>query len=366
MQKINLSDFGFRQLQIETKAACNMACSFCPYPLKEDKKSKLAFDEIKKIINQIDPNDKEFKYITFSQFNEPLLDNRIFEIIEYAQSCGFKVLMITNGLLLNKEKNIEGILRLKPDVKISLQVLDKTTHKDARGLNLDLEKYVQTIVDFCKKAKNQPINITIDIGSNYNDKKYSFYLKKLLGIQTGDPSIPKDTFSTINDLKRYLKYFYDISDTEYKKSFLPFFENNKVNEIFNKDYFFQKGFNMFNNIIIKIKLFHYGRKIKDFKPRNNNFSCGTEILAVQADGHVAPCCLAYDDSISLGKVFDSSLEKILEDNQFLKNLRDVNGKKHITCRKCYGEPTTRGVFFRNLYDFLPKNFKDSKFINFLK
>jgi len=25
-----------------------MACSFCPYPLKEDKKSKLAFDEIQK------------------------------------------------------------------------------------------------------------------------------------------------------------------------------------------------------------------------------------------------------------------------------------------------------------------------------
>ena len=49
-----------------------------------------------------------------------------------------------------------------------------------------------------------------------------------------------------------------------------------------------------------------------------------------------------------------------------KNLRDVNGKKHITCRKCFGEPTSRGVFFRNLYDFLPKNFKDSKFINFLK
>ena len=44
---------------------------------------------------------------------------------------------------INKEKNIEGILRLKPDVKISLQVLDNKTHKDARGLNLDLEKYVQ-------------------------------------------------------------------------------------------------------------------------------------------------------------------------------------------------------------------------------
>ena len=37
MKKLNLSNFGFNILQIETKAACNMACSFCPYPLKDDK-----------------------------------------------------------------------------------------------------------------------------------------------------------------------------------------------------------------------------------------------------------------------------------------------------------------------------------------
>ena len=39
--KINLSDYGFNILQIETVAACNMACGFCPYPLKTDKVSKL-------------------------------------------------------------------------------------------------------------------------------------------------------------------------------------------------------------------------------------------------------------------------------------------------------------------------------------
>ena len=102
MEKIILSNFGFRILQIETKAACNMACSFCPYPLKEDKTSSLEMNEIKKIINQISSGDKEFKYITFSQFNEPLLDSRIFEIIEYTKRLGHKIYFITNGFLLNK------------------------------------------------------------------------------------------------------------------------------------------------------------------------------------------------------------------------------------------------------------------------
>ena len=106
---INLSEFGFNILQIESYAACNIECSFCPYPLKDDKESKLNTDEIKNVIDQINPNDPKFDYITFSQFNEPLLDSRIFELIEYAQNKGLNVLLITNGLLLNKKKNIENI-----------------------------------------------------------------------------------------------------------------------------------------------------------------------------------------------------------------------------------------------------------------
>ena len=167
MEKINLSDFGFRILQIETKAACNMACSFCPYPLKEDKISSLDMDEIKKIINQINVQDKEFRYITFSQFNEPLLDSRIFEIIEYTKSLGHKVYFITNGLLLNKQKNRDELIRLKPDIKISLQIIEKAKHYKGRGLNMDLLNYSKTIFNFCKQAKNQDVNITIDIGCNF-------------------------------------------------------------------------------------------------------------------------------------------------------------------------------------------------------
>ena len=73
-----------------------------------------------------------------------------------------------------------------------------------------------------------------------------------------------------------------------------------------------------------------------------------------SDGNVVPCCLAYDDSISLGKVAKSSLHEILHHNEFIKNLRNKNGKKHITCRKCFGAPTQRGVIFKNIVNRLPK------------
>ena len=178
MEKITLSDYGYDCLQIETASACNMACTFCPYPLKEDKTTKLPVNEIKNIIDQVNPEDKKFRHIDFSLFNEPLLDSRVFEVAEYAKKSGFKILMTTNGILLNKEKNVTNILNLKPEVVISLQVLDTSTHKEARGLNLDLDRYVKPIIDFCIKAKNKDFNVQVDIGCNYNSK-LSFYLKKI-------------------------------------------------------------------------------------------------------------------------------------------------------------------------------------------
>ena len=81
--KLKLSDFGFSILQIETKSNCNMACKFCPYPIREDNKSVMLESDVFKLIDQIDPSDKDFEYVCFSQYNEPLLDANIFKYISY-------------------------------------------------------------------------------------------------------------------------------------------------------------------------------------------------------------------------------------------------------------------------------------------
>ena len=364
MEKINLSDYGYDCLQIETASACNMACSFCPYPLKEDKTTKLALQDIKNIIDQINPNDKKFRHIDFSLFNEPLLDSsRFFEIAEYAKKSGFKVLMTTNGVLLNKEKNVNGILNLKPEVVISLQVLDTNIHKTARGLNLDLDRYVKPIIDFCIKAKNKDFNVQVDIGCNYNSK-FSYYLKKVLGVSTGDPSVPRDVKTTISRLREILKMFYDVSDDEYKEKSRALIDIKEIKKFFDKDYAHQEGCNIYKNVKIKMRCFWYGRKQKEYKPINNNFICNTNNLGILADGHIVPCCLAYNQDLSLGKVSESSLKNVLDNNKFLYNLRKKGGEKHINCRKCFGEPTHRGVFVKNLYYALPEKIRYSKFIQF--
>lgn len=355
-KKIKITEYGFDILQIETTAACNMACSFCPYPLKTDKSSKLDYNDIYKLLDLIDVEDNQFKYVTFSQFNEPLLDKRIFKILEYCNEKKIPTLFITNGLLLNKQNNLDGLLKFGKKIKISLQVLDQTKHKDARGLNIELERYLKTILNFCLLAKNKKdIDITIDLGCNFNDNKINYFLKKILGIQTGDPSVPKDLSTTMNIFSKYAKYFYDISDIKYQSSLEKLKDPGNY---FNSEYLNQDGYKIFTNITLKLKPFFYGRRIKEFYPIDNNFSCDSKILSILADGNVVPCCLAYDDSISMGNIKNDSLKVILDSGKkFLNNLRTNNLEKHETCKKCYGEPTKRGVFIRNIWNKLPINIK---------
>lgn len=364
MSELKLSDYGFNILQIESTAACNMACSFCPYPLKDDKTSKLELTKIYSLLDQLDSKDHGLEYITFSQFNEPLLDNRIFEILDYCNKKNLPVLFITNGLLLNKEKNVENLLKYQPKIKISLQVLDEKKHKDARGLNLELDRYVSTVVKFCKVVKNTNIDLTIDLGCNFNENKFNYNLRKIFGIQTGDPSAPKTVDQTMNMFSKFIDYFYSITDEPYKKNF----QNLKnYKDFFKKNNYDQNGYKIYDNVTLKLKTFFFGRRISSFSPINDNFACGSKILGILADGSVVPCCLAYEDSISLGNVNNLNLRDILNNGKsFLFNLRTKNQKKHDTCKKCFGEPTRRGAIVRNLYNLLPLKIKNSTWMNSLK
>ena len=198
-------------------------------------------------------------------------------------------MFITNGLLLNKEKNVENLIKYGSQIKISLQVLDAKKHKDARGLNLELDRYVKGVIDFCIKVKNlKNLDITIDLGCNFNEKKINYYVKKILGVQVGDPSVPKDLSSSMNMFAKFLRYFYDISDTKYKNSLEKLKNPNKY---FDNDYLKQDGFKIFDNITLKLKPFFYGRRINEFFPINNNFSCNSSILGILADGNVVPVAL---------------------------------------------------------------------------
>jgi radical SAM protein with 4Fe4S-binding SPASM domain len=349
---MKLIDYGFSVIQIETKSSCNMACQFCPYPLREDKTALMDDDLVYKTIDQVSNMDLTgFEYITFSQFNEPLLDKRIFDYVEYAHKHKLKTYFVTNALLLSKSSVREQLLDVSPSIiKISLQTINKYRDFGAiRGITMDIDKYFNTIYAFLSGSLNCSSRINIDIGSNFLSKS-KYIAKKLLGVSFGDPSVAMNLGDLEDDIIQFLDGLVQYDSTfKYNRSLLgEFLMNTSV------DYVGEEGFALAPNIRLKIKKFIYGRRIQEYLPAYNRFSCNNRILGILSDGSVVPCCLAYDDSISMGNINEKTLEEILsQGTDFLGNLRGHNNcGKHETCKKCFGEPTKRGLAANMVYEEL--------------
>lgn len=171
-------------LQIQTVSSCNGSCYFCPYPESWHKHnpgsmSKKVFSEI---INEV----SQYQIAKFCPYfeNEPLLDPKLFDRIEYAISkLDFKVLeLATNASVLDKQK-IDNIVSLFPSVRnqiwISFHGIDKDSFESIMGL--DFETCKANVLALIEKAQNHNINILI-CGSGMprisNDKMPSWFNKK--------------------------------------------------------------------------------------------------------------------------------------------------------------------------------------------
>lgn len=85
-----------KRVYLEITNACNLNCSFCT-----NKKGTnfMSLDDIDNYLNQI----KEFgNYIYLHVLGEPLLHPSFNEILKLLDDKGFKLQLVTNGILLNK------------------------------------------------------------------------------------------------------------------------------------------------------------------------------------------------------------------------------------------------------------------------
>jgi radical SAM protein with 4Fe4S-binding SPASM domain len=340
MEKANLHKFGRTILQIETIAACNMSCCFCPYALKEDKRSILPSNVVHLILDEIDPKQDGFEYVTFSQFNEPLLDRRIFDFIRHAKDNGISTLFITNGLLLSNPSIRLKLLQAEPEqIKISIQTLDRKTFCSMRGANAVFDEYIGGIAAFLNDAKGAAPEVTLDVACNFLTTKM-WIVKTILGLTKGDPSVP----SSVNVLQASIDEFLTALGHLIPNLFVNTADLSKFLRVATPYYVSEQGYKIAENIHIKIKPFMYGRRITEFHPSQHPIICNNRMLGVLADGSVVPCCLIYNSTLSLGNVRDTSLREILEGKaSFLLGLRDKASPKPLICRKCLGQPTRRGV-----------------------
>jgi radical SAM protein with 4Fe4S-binding SPASM domain len=337
--KVDITKYGYTVLQIETIASCNMACTFCAYPTRDDQQSRLPEDLVHQALLSVNAKGNNFQHVCFSQFNEPLMDPRVSGFIRFAQEQGFRTKLITNGLLLQNQAVVDRLLEAPPDqLKISLQTPRREQYEEVRGVMLDFDRYIEGIQQFLSRARHEPFEVVVDVGCNFLSPIGSWG-RKVLGLRHGDPAVPNSVNQMLPDIREFLKGLADI-DSGFDFS-LRDAEEQIVNAT--SKYWEEDGLKLSSNIRFKIKPFGYGRRLKDFAPTNEAIACTNNVLGVLADGSVVPCCMAYNTNLAMGNLRESALSTILDLNlPLIDRIKGKTNQKPEVCKRCLGQPTRRG------------------------
>ncbi len=237
---------------LEITNVCNLNCLFCP---KTDRKKHcMTPDEFEILTNKLSG---KIEFLYFHLMGEPLLNPHLPRFIRRAKEKGFVPIVTTNGTLLSDAHEVIDAIPYK--VQISLH------SQEGNGIE-EFEKYIQQVMTFAQEAS---LHGTIVVLRLWNEGGYNKQNKKLLELI--ENHVPKP-WQKRNDGWKMATNLY----IEYDRMFeWP----DSQHEVYKEEAFFC------------------------YALRNQ--------IGVLADGCVVPCCLDHNGDITLGNLFEQSLEEIL-------------------------------------------------------
>ena len=272
----------FAKVYVEISNICNLSCSFCPGTTRKPK--RMTENEFKIVLEKI----KDYTdYIYFHLLGEPLCHPDLDKFLKIAEDMQFKVIITTNGTLLNKNK--DTLLNSNSHYKtvISLHSFEANDNK------LSFEKYLDDCFNYAKDAENKKIVVLRLWNNGGKDSLNQEILTRL------ENYFPKPWVSERNGTRIGNKIYIQYGD----KFDWPTLESDNVNE----------------------KIFCYGLR---------------DQIGILADGTVVPCCLDNNGEINLGNIFEKDLEEIIN-SQKAQNI--YNG---FSNRNAYEELCKRCSFVR--------------------
>ncbi|MBO7249953.1 MAG: radical SAM protein [Clostridia bacterium] len=250
----------FNKIYVEIGNICNLACSFCP-TLKRAKR-QMTKDEFERVCMAIKGHTD---YIYLHVMGEPLLHPELDGILDIAKKYGFRVCITTNGTLLAKNKDL--IIRHSDTVhKINVSVHSL----EGNGIEERIERYMGEVVECAKHFAELGI-YTI------------FRLWNLDSRETVGANLQNEKIESILKAE-----FQD----EWKKRW--------------------NGYTVSNRIFLEFAGAFVWPIESDAEAQCVGSCRGLiDQIAILSDGRVVPCCLDSEGVISLGNIFESSLEDIL-------------------------------------------------------
>ena len=268
----------FKKIYIEITNICNLKCSFCPETNRT--KQSMSVENFEEIIRKIH---NHTKLVCLHVKGEPLLHNKLQEILEILEKYNLKANITTNGTLI-KDK-LEIIKKSKAVRQINFSIHSITQNE---SLN---KQYLQDIFESAEQLPNVII---------------SYRLWNLQSIK--ENSINTSIIKTIEDYYNILNLRQQLIENEFIKL--------KENVFINQDIEFTWP------DINGEKIVETGRCL-----------ALKEQVAILVDGSVVPCCLDNNGDIPLGNILEESLDDILnKDKSFLIKKNFENSI--ITCELC--------------------------------
>ena len=268
----------FAKVYIEISNLCNLSCRFCPGTKRP--KGRMDLERFSSILEKL-KGYTEFVY--FHLMGEPLLHPDLPRFLELAGQNGFKVILTTNGTMLEKRKELLLSSPAVHKVNISLHAFE------ANDLSVPFEAYVDGCLNYGKAAEGNKLTVFRLWNSGGEDKQNGLLLQRLEAVF---PKPWKDgRKGTQLAPKVYLEpgEKFDWPDLSAPEEEGPYF--------------------------------CYGLR---------------DQIGILWDGTVVPCCLDHEGDIPLGNILTQTMEEILESDR-AKAIYDGFSKKEAAeplCRRC--------------------------------
>ena len=136
----------FAKVYVEISNICNLKCSFCPGTTRQPK--RMSVDEFKTVLEKIrDYTD----YIYFHLLGEPLCHPDLEAFLSLAEEMNFKVIITSNGILIEKCKDILTKSNSHYKTVISLHSFE------ANDNGVSFNKYLNDCFEYAKSVENKKI-----------------------------------------------------------------------------------------------------------------------------------------------------------------------------------------------------------------
>lgn len=267
----------YSKVYIEITNQCNQSCSFCPGINRLAK--SLSMEEFQIIVDKLKGLTK---YLYLHVMGEPLIHPLLTSFIQYATEQGFLVAITTNGTLLRK--------RGQELIDSGVYKVNISVHSFEKGTKEEYQNYISECIHFADIASKKNILTILRLWNQGFDAGRNIDIRKQLEAYFEEPWQFGSRGARIRP-KLHLEYGERFEWPDLAKE--------------------DKG----------TEIFCYGLK---------------DHFAILCDGRVVPCCLDREGAITLGNVFESSLENILSTERAVHMRTGFQKRQAIEelCRKC--------------------------------